>query len=203
MGKLIPVVLIMIVAPSVCAAQRVEIGAFGGFQFGGGFTTRDGELDIPSAPNFGAILGFSLGPATQLQVLYQRQATQLDLEDAATGAVTSLFDLTVEYFQVGMLLEHGVRKVKPLVGVTVGVAHLDPQEDREDEWWLAGAFDVGAKTLVNQSLGFRADARFSAAWGRSSDAVFCAPVIVGGCLIEKRGGWIIQATITAGAFVAF
>ena len=202
MGKLIPVVLIMIVAPSVCAAQRVELAAFGGFQFGGGFRIQDGQLDIPSAANFGGTLGFSVGPTGQFQVLYQRQATQLDLEDEATGAVTSLFDLTVEYIQVGMF-KHGLGKVKPFVGVMVGVAHLDPQGDRADEWWLSGSFGVGAKTLVNEYLGFRADARFNAAWGRASDNVFCAPVIVGGCLVGLRTGIMVQTAITAGTFVAF
>ncbi len=200
MGKLIPVVLIMIVAPSVCAAQ--ELAMFGGFQFGGGFTTQDGELNIPSAANFGGTLGFSVGPATQFQLFYSRQATQLDLEDEATGAATRLFDLTVEYIQVGMLYQYGVSKVKPFVGVMAGVTHLDPQ-DRADEWWLSGSFDVGAKTLINEYLGFRADARFSAAWGRTRDAVFCAPVVVGGCLVGLRSGIMVQTAITGGAFVAF
>lgn len=202
MGKLIPVVLIMIVAPSVCVAQRNEIGVFAGFQFGGGFRTQDGQLNIPSAANFGGTLGFSVGPATQFQVLYQRQATQLDLEDEATGAATRLFDLTVEYIQIGMY-RHGLGKVKPFVGVMAGVTHLDPRGDRSDEWWLSGSFDVGAKTLINEYLGFRADARFSAAWGRTRDAVFCAPVIVGGCLVGLRSGIMTQAAITGGAFVAF
>ena len=203
MGKLIPVVLIMIVTPPVCVAQRVEIGPFAGFQFGGGFTTRDGKHSIPSAASFGVILGFSPGPMVQFEVLYQRQSTDLELEDEATGAATRLFDLTVEHIQVGTLYQYDLPKVKPFVSVMVGATHLAPQGDRADLWWLSGSVGVGAKTMVSRSVGLRAQARFNLSWGRAGDNVFCAPVIVGGCLVGLRGGAVTQTAITGGSFAVF
>ena len=118
--------------PCVMHAQKVEITPFGGRQFGGAFNTGTGELKIPKAWNYGLILDFATGPGTQLEVLYARQETSLEQRDEATGSVTTLWDLAVEYFQAGVLYEPEIsRTTRPYGSLTGGATHYHPG-------WLPG-----------------------------------------------------------------
>ncbi len=188
--------------PCTVHAQRVEVTPFGGRQFGGALNIRTGELKIPRAWNYGLILDFATGPGTQLEVLYARQETSLEQRDDATGSVTTLFDMAVEYFQAGVLYEPEIfRTTRPFGSLTAGVTHYQAQEPgRSGEWRFSGGFGGGVKISVAPHVGFRADARILFTFLRSVDDIFCSPT---GCLTGVEGAIVAQGLITGGLILSF
>ena len=188
--------------PGVIHAQKFEITPFGGRQFGGEFNIGTGVLDIPSAWNYGLILDFATGPGTQLEVFYARQETSLDQRDDATGTVTTLFDMAVEYFQAGVLYEPEIsRTIRPFGNLTAGATHYDSKEpERSGEWRFSGGFGGGVKISVAPHVGFRGDARILFTFLGSVGDLFCDPT---GCLTGVEGAIVAQSMLTGGVTLSF
>ncbi len=198
------VILSIVLTPVGVSAQRVEITPFGGFQFGGDLRIQSGDLDVSSGLNYGFTIDVSFTPGGKIEFLYTRQETDLELEDGTTGAVSTLFDMAVEFIHVGAVYEWDLEKVKPFVVLTGGVTHMVPQGvDRESQWWASGIFGGGAKTFVSERVGIKAQGRLAFTVVRAGDELFCAPDIAGGCLVGLRRKLMTQGMLTAGAFVAF
>ncbi len=201
---LFAVVLSIVLAPAGLSAQRIEITPFGGFQFGGGLRIQSGDLDVSSGLNYGFTIDVSFTPGGKIEFLYSRQKTDLELEDGTTGAVSTLFDMAVEFIHVGTVYEWDLEKVKPFVVLTGGMTHMVPQgADRESQWWASGIFGGGAKTFVSERVGIKAQGRLAFSLVLAGDELFCAPTIAGGCLVGLRRKLMAQGMLTAGAFVAF
>ncbi len=188
--------------PSVIHAQKVEITPFGGRQFGGELNIGTGVLNIPSAWNYGLILDFVTGPGTQIEVLYVRQETSLEQRDDATGSVTTLFDMAVEYFQVGVLYEPEIsRTTRPFGNLTGGITHYQAQEPgRSGEWRFSGGFGGGVKKSLTPHVGVRADARVLFTFLSSVDDIFCNPTE---CLTGLNGAIVAQGLLTGGLILSF
>ena len=188
--------------PCAVHAQRVEITPFGGRQFGGALNIRTGELKIPSAWNYGLVLDITTGLGTQLEVLYARQETSLEQRDDATGSVTTLFDMAVEYFQAGVLYEPEIfRTTRPFGSLTAGVTHYQAQEPgRSGEWRFSGGFGGGLKHSVAPHVGLRADARILFTFLSSVDELFCNPTA---CLTGVEGAIVAQGLLTGGLILSF
>ncbi len=198
------VVLSMVLTPVGLSAQRVEITPFGGFQFGGDLRIQNGDLDVSSGLNYGFTIDVSFTTGGKIEFLYSRQKTDLKLEDEATGAVSTLFDMAVEFIHVGVVYEWDLEKVKPFVVLTGGVTRMVPQGvDRESRRWASGIFGGGAKTFISEQVGIKAQGRLAFSLVRAGDELFCAPTIAGGCLVGLRRKLMTQGMLTAGAFVAF
>ena len=189
--------------PSAIHAQKVEITPFAGRQFGGALNIRSGELNIPSAWNYGLILDFATGPGAYIEVLYARQETSLKQRDEATGTVTTLFDIAVEHFQLGVLYEPEVfRTTRPFASLTGGVTHYDAQEPgRSGEWRFSGGFAGGVKKSLTQHVGVRADARILFTFLSSVDDIFCTTSV--GCLTGVEGAIVAQGLLTGGVILSF
>lgn len=108
-----------LLTPSLASAQRGELTAFGGWQFGGHLGVREGELRLQANENFGGMLNFDLRPGIQLELSYTRQASVLELKEPPLGTRRELFDMTVEYFQIGALYQYEGRseRVMPLASL--------------------------------------------------------------------------------------
>jgi hypothetical protein len=130
------VVAVGLAIPCAIRAQNIEITPFAGRQFGGALNIRSGELNIPSAWNYGLVIDIATGPGAYVEVLYARQETSLDQRDLATGTVTTLFDIAVEHFQAGVLYEPEIfRTTRPFASLTGGATHYQTQEPgRSGEW---------------------------------------------------------------------
>lgn len=57
--------------------KRVEITPVVGYQFGGGFSGPEGEIEFPSEFMYGAMLDVWVRPDAQAEFLYTRQETSL------------------------------------------------------------------------------------------------------------------------------
>jgi hypothetical protein len=196
------VVLALALAPSTGLAQRVEISPFGGFQFGGNLTVQSGDLNVPLGGNYGILVDVTFASNGQIELIYNRQATKLEQEDAG-GAVTPLFDMAVHYIHVGALYRFPATQVEPFVTVSGGVTRLEPSGDRDAESYGSGSFGGGIKKFFTPNFGFRVQSRFWFTLVRSNDNVFCAPAVAGGCLIGQSAGLLVQGNLTGGLIVAF
>ncbi len=197
-------VLSIVLIPAGMSAQRIEITPFAGFQFGGNLRIQSGDLSVSSGLNYGFTIDVSFTPGGKIEFFYSRQETDLELEDGTTGAVSTLFDMAVEFIHVGVVYEWNLQKVKPFVVLTGGMTRMIPQGvDRESERWASGMFGGGVKTFVSERVGIKAQGRLAFSLVRAGDELFCAPTIAGGCLVGLRRKLMTQGMLTAGVFVAF
>ena len=183
--------------PLGLAAQGLEITPFGGYQVGGKLQVQRGDLRISDNPNLGVILNVPLQSGAQLELLFAHQETNLKLTERATGIQETLFDMTVEYFQVGGLYEaQRDGRVKVFGLGSLGVTHYNPQESgRSSEWRFSGGFGIGAKSFFSERVAIRTEARLMFTLINASGGIFCGG---GGCLTTVQGTGVAQLLLTAG-----
>ncbi len=191
------VMTVMIALPSGLAAQGLEITPFGGYQVGGKLQIQAGDLRVSDNPNLGVILNVPLQSGAQLELLFAHQETYLKLTDRVTGGQATLFDMAVEYFQVGGLYEaKRDGRVKAFGLGSLGVTHYNPQESgRSSEWRFSGGFGAGAKSFVSERVAIRTEARLMFTLINASGGIFCGG---GGCLTNVQGTGVVQLLLTAG-----
>ncbi len=191
------VMTVMIALPSGLAAQGLEITPFGGYQVGGKLQIQVGDLRVSDNPNLGVILNVPLQSGAQLELLFAHQETNLKLTDRVTGVQATLFDMAVEYFQLGGLYEaKRDGRVKAFGLGSLGVTHYNPQESgRSSEWRFSGGFGAGAKSFVSERVAIRTEARLMFTLINASGGIFCGG---GGCLTNVQGTGVVQLLLTAG-----
>jgi hypothetical protein len=195
--------LALAASPVSLSGQGVEFIPFAGRQFGGEIDIRDGMLNIPAAWNYGLVVDIPTGTGTKLEVLYARQQTSLEQEDQATGTVSTLFPLTVQYVHVGVLYEPTiVTATRPFGGLTGGITNFDAREpDRDGVTKFSGGFAGGVKHSFAPHVGVRLDGRILFTFLSSTDEIFCAPP--NECLTGVEGAIVAQALVTAGLMLSF
>ena len=114
-------------------AAEVEVTPFVGYQFGGGFSTRDGDLTIDPNANLGLVISWRTRHDGLIEFLYSRQATTLEADGIFESG--DLFDLNVEYLHFGGLWEIKTERTRPILGLTVGSTRLSTGTSGiYDEW---------------------------------------------------------------------
>ncbi len=203
-------VVVMVIgfsAPSAFAqygydSHRFEISPFAGYQFGGRLSVQAGTLSIKDDLNYGATLDFYLRPGMQVELAYIRQDTELWLRDALTGIKSPLFDMAVEYFQIGGLYEIRPGRVRPYGLVTAGLTHFNPKpKERSSEWRFSFGFGGGVKAFVSEKIGFRFQGRLLFPYFSAGGGFWCS--VPGGCFVALDGRLLVQADFTGGIFLAF
>jgi hypothetical protein len=129
-------------------ADIVEITPFYGYRFGGEFEDTDtgARFKFRDSACWGGILDARLGEETQLEFYYSRQETELR-GDEGLFASTTLFDLDVDYYQLGGTYTLPYGPWQPFVAATLGATHLAPDAP-------------GTDSLTRFSLGLGSGLRF-------------------------------------------
>ncbi len=196
-ARTLAVVMTMALPPGL-AAQGLEITPFGGYQVGGKLQVQLGDLRVSDNPNLGVILNVPLRSGAQLELLFAHQETNLKLTDRLSGLQTTVFDMAVEYFQVGGLYEATRSGPVKAFGLgSLGVTHYNPQESgRSSEWRFSGGFGVGAKSFFSERVAIRTEARLMFTLINSAGSIFCSSG--SGCLTNVQGTGVAQLLLTAG-----
>ncbi len=197
------VALAVMLVPATASAQRgIELTPFGGYQVGGKLRVREGDLRIADNPGFGATLNVPVKSGGLVELLYARQETELQLKDATTLLTSTLFDMSVEYFQLGGVYEAArSQRVKGYGVVTLGATLYNPQEDgRSSEWRFSGSLGVGAKSFFSPRVGIRAESRLLLTFISSGGSIWCSG---GGCLTSVSGTAVAQVMFNGGLILAF
>ena len=183
-------------------SHRFEISPFAGYQFGGKLGIQAGTLSIKDVMNYGVALDIYIRPGVQIELSYTRQDTELRLRDIFTGQRSPLFDMAVEYYQIGGLYELRTGRVRPYGLLSVGLTHFNPKpKDRSSEWRFSFGFGGGVKAFVTERIGFRFQGRMLFPYFGQGGGLWCSAP--GGCFVSLDGRLVVQADFTGGIFLAF
>ena len=193
--------------PGVVRAQSVEIAPFGGWQFGGGFGTQQGLVDIDADVVYGVSLDLRIREDGLLEFIYSRQETHLTVRSEHPfdpfQTVRRTSAVSVEYYQGGGVFEFDVvdhPALRPFVVLTAGVTRLRP-EAGESEWWFSMGGGGGLKYFFSDRWGIRFDARAWPTFLYGEGNFLCS--LPGGCLIGFNTSASWQGSGTAGVILAF
>ena len=196
--RLYTIALITMLVPLQLSAQQgAELTAFGGYQVGGKLEVQEGDLRISDNPNFGVILNVPVQSGGQAELFWAHQETNLTLTDRITGVKSEVFPMSVDYFQLGGLVEaQRSGRVKGYGVGTLGATLLSPKgTDRSSEWRFSGGFGIGAKSFLNEQVGIRTEARLMFTLINGAGSIWCGG---GGCLTNVSGTAVAQLLLTAG-----
>jgi hypothetical protein len=159
---------------------------------------------LEGAPSYGGIVGFRVQPHALAELSYWRQQTSLSLRQST--AEPYRYDLLVQYFQIGGLLEFPLPTVAwllPTFGGTLGATVFTASDQRAsyDEVRFSVIFEGGAKIRLTDFLGLRLRARAFLTFLTDNSALFCAGGV--GCAYAYSGTALLQGELGGGAYVAF
>jgi len=182
--------------------NRVEITPFVGYQFGGKIRVRDGYLNIKDDVNFGFALNVTIRPGAQLEILYSRQSTILRA-DPFVGPREELFDLAMEYYQIGGLYEvYRDDMFRPFGVMTLGLANFSPKPNEiASEVRFAFGLGGGVKVFPTEHFGLRLEGRMHFPFISGGTGFWCG--LPGGCAVTMGGELMVQVSLNAGLILAF
>jgi hypothetical protein len=179
------IMLFFIFQPSVSQAQvKFDITPSYGYVFSTNLYTAQGDLIIVDSPDFGLTLDIghpNLPGGMMIQLMYNRQDTQMDLKEWPSGVRSTLFDLIVEYYQIGVVRPLKMGKVQPYGVVGLGAASFNPVGSTwGTEWLFAAHFGGGAKIFLSESIGLRFQGRMLLPMTFGGGGLWCG---TGGCSV--------------------
>ena len=182
-------------------AAEVEVTPFVGYQFGGGFSTRDGDLTIDPNANLGLVISLRTRHDGLVEFLYSRQATTLEADGIFESG--DLFDLNVEYLHFGGLWEIKTERTRPILGLTVGATRLSPGiSGIDDALAFSAGISGGVKHFFTDRLALRLEGRGLLSFFGSSGAIFCG-YPPGQCGLSVSGSNFLQIDVLAGLTFTF
>lgn len=190
---------------------RIELSAWGGWQFGGTATGYYGtgyddyaQLHTNADVNWGAALGFRVQRNGVVEILWNQQTTELVLQDRGSFLPdTTLFPITLHYIHLGSQIERPMGGNTRLFGTgSLGVTVFDPESQRYgSETRFSMGFGGGFKSYMSRSLGVRGQLR---GWvtlvGGGGGGMWCGG---SGCSVAYGGSAIFQGDVSGGLFLAF
>ena len=197
------VFLLLLPAADPAAGQtsdRVEVGAFAGYRFGGDFyeIASARRVDADGAPSFGIVVNIPFTMETQIEALVTHQQARFTVP-AIQGAPEARFRVTVDHYQVGGLTELGAGRARPFLTGLLGLSRYEASGDHELRF--SGAVGGGVKLFPSPRIGVRLDGRvFATLVDADVDTLACGPA---GC-IGSIDAWITwQAEFTTALVIRF
>ncbi len=145
-------------------AQRFEVTPYYGFMFAGKMNFIDGEMNIKDDWNYGIIFNFELDRklGLNLELSYDRVDTRATYKKyGGLSDVKKLFDMFIEYYQLGALYNHTLSKKASAFGVfTGGVVRFSPISTKYgDDYRFAVTMGGGVKYFFTKNIGLRLQGR--------------------------------------------
>jgi hypothetical protein len=205
------VIALLVVAAPLSAQHRAEITPFVGYQFGTSkISTVAGDLSTKGEMNYGAYLNVNVRPGGQLELVYSRQESELQLKGIG-GLNQKLTDMSIEYFHIGGLGYMQQGPAQPFGSFTLGATRYNPKqstievEDRpplavSDEWRFSIILGAGVKYFASERIGLRLQGHLSGTFLDTGGGVFCG---FGDCSLGLFGSGVLQGDLSGGVVVAF
>ncbi len=200
-------IMVILIQPNSLFAQlSFELTPSYGYLVSTNINTTDGELVVKDSPDYGLTLdiGHANIRGAKLQLMYNRQDTRMELKEYPSGTRKELFDLSIEYWQLGVVREVPIqsKKITPYGVVGLGAANFNPVgTEYSNEWFFSAHFGGGLKMILSDALGIRLQARALLPFSYSGGSFWCGS---GGCSVGIGSySSIIQFDFTAGIIIAF
>jgi hypothetical protein len=157
-----------LLAPAAARAEgayRFEITPTASYRWGGTISGQDNalfnsDLKVDSGAAYGLTFDIPLSRSLQLELLANRQSTNLRFDQGLFGGDARFADIDVDYYHVGILWQGGGGQVLPFFVASAGVTHLDPSvpgASTEDRFSLS--LGGGVKVFFNDHVGMRFEGR--------------------------------------------
>ena len=156
--------------PSPAAAQsydghRYELTPLVGYRWGGQISGEDNvffetDLEVNDSEIFGLIFEIPLSSNFQLELLANRQSTELGFDQGLFGGTFDVADITLDYYHVGFLMQTTDNDVVPFFVASAGITRLDPDipgADSEERFSMS--LGGGVKVFFNDHFGLRFEGR--------------------------------------------
>ena len=180
----------LLLLSQICFAQGVEISPLYNYHFGGKLDVFEGTLKVPSSDSYGVTLTAKTSNSLNIEVFWLRQDSQLDLDPRIAGPTDELFDIAVDYINIGGGREIDYDNFRPFFTAGLGVVVLTPKTNRFDsETRMSGFLTIGAKYMFNDRVGIRLQGQLLLPFQWGSAGIFCG---TGGC-----GGTVGASTTIA------
>ena len=198
---------VLSISATANAGDRFEIGAYGGYLFGGSVNgespTVTSTASIESAPSYGGFVDVKVRRGAFAELSYSRSQTELSLRQS--DGFRYQYDLIVQYFQIGGLMEYQMPRAdwfRPTFGGTIGATVFTANDAvaSYEEWRLSLIFEIGAKIRLTDFFGLRLRARGFGTFLTDEAAIFC---IGGACAIAATGTALLQGEVGGGAYLSF
>ena len=199
------VTIFTLLQPSTSQAQlRFDITPSYGFIASTNVRAAQGELVIKDGPDYGLTIDVGhakLPGGMMIQLMYNRQDTRMELKEYPSGARKELFDMIIEYWQLGIVRPLQMGKVQPYGVVGLGAASFNPVGSTwGTEWLFAAHLGGGAKIFLSKSIGIRLQGRILLPMTFGGGGFWCGP---GGCNVGL-GSYtsFVQFDFNAGLVIA-
>jgi len=179
-------------------AGDVELAPFAGIQFPGSVnateTGRSSSIGI--GLDYGATLDIGVAEGWRAELLYSRQATEVDSPDVGPH-----IGLVMERYLAGIEEEKVIGDRTRFFGVFLaGVTRFVPGlADYDSDVRFTASLGFGIKHALSTRFGLRADARGFFVVAESGAGVVCR----GGCLFVYSGSGLWQGDLSAGVTMKF
>ncbi len=182
-------------------SSHVEIIPIAGYQWGGGANTREGELNIKGNPQYGIALDYYVTRESAVELSYTRQDTELESRTFG-GIRETLFDMSVEYFQIGGLRTFKSGRFQPFGMFTLGATRFAPKDvGVGDEWRFSTVLSLGGKFMATERIGLRLHGQLLMPFINGGGGFFCGGGA--GCSVGIGGTAMVQGNVGGGDNNAF
>ena len=205
MFSLVVIMLFVVFQPSVSQAQvKFDITPSYGYVFSTNLRAAQGDVIVVDSPDYGLTIDIghpNLPGGMMIQLMYNRQNTQMDLREWPSGVRKTLFDLIVEYYQIGVVRPLKMGKVQPYGVVGLGAASFNPVGSTwGTEWLFAAHFGGGAKVFLSETIGLRFQGRMLLPMTFGGGGLWCG---TGGCSVGVGSySSIVQFDFNAGIVIS-
>jgi opacity protein-like surface antigen len=208
-GLFAAVMALLVVAGPLSAQHKAEITPFVGYQFGTSkISTVRGDLSTKGDMNYGAYLNVNIRPGGQLELVYSRQESELQIETVG-GLKQKLTDMSIEYFHIGGLGYMQQGAAQPFGSFTLGATRYNPKESTievggtplavSDEWRFSIILGAGVKYFASERVGLRLQGHLSGTFLDTGGGMFCG---FGGCSLGLFGTGVLQGDLSGGLVIA-
>ena len=208
MKKLV-IIISLLCSFSITLGQTIEFGGALGYQIGGAVdeSEKDQGTDFPgdglgiqSSPNFGAYASCRMTAKIQLEFSFDSQSTHMNFHNSQTKEINKIADMTVSYYQIGLLYDLSQANIRLFAGGSIGMADLALKGNYNKEKRLVASPVLGAKILASKYLAFRIQTRVFMI-NMPAGSIFCNTE-TGECFEHHKSTFVSQIQIMTGIVIS-
>ncbi|MEM1177117.1 MAG: outer membrane beta-barrel protein [Acidobacteriota bacterium] len=161
------------------AETEWEITPTIGYRFGGEFESDFfdffSDFELEDSSSYGVTIERAITSNLRIEFLWSHQETEL-IEDRffVFDSGTSLFDIDVDFYHVGLMYQWNPGKIRPFVVGSIGATRFDPiPSDLSTESRLSASVGGGAKFMLTDNFGIRAEGRLFNTFLEDDEDFYC------------------------------